>query len=154
MRTQTATLENERGTSFQTNTVFLDNLGSIEKEGAINRSRNVKEPTQKKHDGCVIVIIKQQLTRQNHRVHKNALVWAWWEEVLGRAGPGRRVQFWWSRKLLMGCGSGRDGMCLRRALPKALRILMRHRWVSLWGLPGRDKRGGGRWVEAHSDPGE
>lgn len=36
----------------------------------------------------------------------------------------------------MGCGSGKEGICFRRLFPMALRILMRHRWVSLRGLPG------------------
>lgn len=47
-------------------------------------------------------------------------------------------QFWWSRKFLMGCGSGSEVMWFKRLLPSVLRILMRHRLVSLWGFPKKE----------------
>lgn len=37
----------------------------------------------------------------------------------------------------MGCGSGKEGIWVRRFLPITLRILMRHRCVSLRGHPER-----------------
>lgn len=59
-------------------------------------------------------------------------------------------QFWWSRKFLMGCGSGKEGICFRRLFPMALRILMRHRWVSLRGLPGGKGNGNGNRKRTYS----
>lgn len=41
----------------------------------------------------------------------------------------------------MGCGSGNDETLFRRLLPIALRILIRHRCVSLRGIPEKRIKG-------------